>query len=129
MKYTFINEEVPLTGSSAFSHQKVTFEFQADTLQEVLQNFQQFLQGVGFVFDGQLDVVNDEERCGDDELDVELYNSKGVMDMPGTIGGAKVVFTDTIPPISDIDRRCKVCGLTRHQLGDHCCYDTKCGLK
>jgi hypothetical protein len=50
----------------------------------------------------------------------EMYEAKDVMSMPGTIGGAKVILSDT---------KCPRCGLTQEQLGSNICYDENCGLK
>jgi hypothetical protein len=41
---------------------KLVSEFNADYLQDILVKFQDFLKGSGFVFEGQLDVVNDFEE-------------------------------------------------------------------
>ena len=52
MKYTLIAEDT-------WDHSKTTREFEVDALPEVLSEVQLFLKGVGFVFDGTLDFVND----------------------------------------------------------------------
>ena len=44
---------------------KNTHEFEVETLSEVLENFELFLRGAGYVFDGVVDVVPTEE----DDLD------------------------------------------------------------
>ena len=38
----------------------MTQEFRADDLTTVLENFEMFLRGSGFYFEGRLDIVNDE---------------------------------------------------------------------
>jgi len=40
---------------------KNTHEFEVETLSEVLENFEMFLRGAGYVFDGVIDVVPHEE--------------------------------------------------------------------
>jgi hypothetical protein len=44
---------------------KNTHEFETETLNEVLQNFEMFLRGAGYVFDGVIDVVPSEDYFGD----------------------------------------------------------------
>jgi hypothetical protein len=52
MKYTLIAED-------EFGGSKTTREFEADYLPDVLTEVELFLKGAGFVFDGNLDFVND----------------------------------------------------------------------
>jgi hypothetical protein len=54
MKYTLIAEDT-------WNGSKTTREFEVDGLPEVLSEVELFLKGVGFVFDGTLDFVNDFE--------------------------------------------------------------------
>ena len=54
MKYTLIAED-------EFGGAKNTREFQADYLPDVLSEVELFLKGAGFVFNGNLDFVNDFE--------------------------------------------------------------------
>lgn len=54
-KYTFICEED--YGTPA----KRTVEFEADSLNDILNEFEMFLRGSGFYFRGTLDVVNDSD--------------------------------------------------------------------
>jgi hypothetical protein len=60
MKYTFIMEETDIRGELVGN--KLVSEFNADYLQDILVKFQDFLKGSGFVFEGQLDFVNDFEE-------------------------------------------------------------------
>ena len=55
MKYTLIAED-------EFGGSKTTREFEADYLPDVLTEVELFLKGAGFVFDGNLDFVNDFEN-------------------------------------------------------------------
>jgi hypothetical protein len=41
----------------------VGMEFEAQTLPEIVLNFETFLRGCGFEFDGHLDFVGDENDC------------------------------------------------------------------
>lgn len=47
---------------------KHTTEFRADDLTTMLENFELFLRGAGFVFDGVIDVVNPDAE----EIDFEI---------------------------------------------------------
>ena len=55
MKYTLIAED-------EFGGSTTTREFQVDFLPDVLSEIELFLKGAGFVFDGNLDFVNDFEE-------------------------------------------------------------------
>jgi hypothetical protein len=144
-KYTFICEHTDLYGK--LDGNKITHEVTQESLMSVLESFEQFLRGVGFYFDGHLDVVEEEIFTEDEPQEEEehewtqtlrndnewpfpsatpltpepeMYEAKDVMEMPGTIGGAKVILSDT---------KCPRCGLTQEQLGSNICYDENCGLK
>jgi hypothetical protein len=54
MKYTLIAED-------EYGGSKTTREFEADYLPDVLTEVELFLKGAGFVFNGNLDFVNDFE--------------------------------------------------------------------
>jgi len=58
-KYTFTSDFVPdqLDGSNRAI--KVTHEFEADTIEEICTQFEDFLRGAGFHFDGHIDLVDD----------------------------------------------------------------------
>ena len=63
-RYTFTCEHFDynnFTGNEEGVSSKHTVEFRADTLETMFEQFEMFLRGAGFHFDGRLDVVNDEE--------------------------------------------------------------------
>ena len=39
----------------------INLQFRQDHLYEVIANFEEFLRGAGFVFEGHLDIVQDED--------------------------------------------------------------------
>lgn len=43
---------------------KINMEFEGETLEDILEEFSMFLRGCGFVIDGTLDVIPDEEYYG-----------------------------------------------------------------
>ena len=55
---------------------KLTTEFSAVTLDRVLEEFELFLKGSGFVFDGHLDFVQDKSSFDDDLDDIEQFFGK-----------------------------------------------------
>lgn len=58
-KFTFICEHEDLNGND---NSRITFELEKDSLFDVVEEFERFLRGSGFVFEGQLDVVDDESE-------------------------------------------------------------------
>jgi hypothetical protein len=90
MKYTLIAED-------EYGGSKTTREFEADYLPDVLTEVELFLKGAGFVFDGNLDFVNDfetepewepEEEWNTEEWSTpELYDEQ---DLP--MGKSKYYF-------------------------------------
>ncbi|NCA23000.1 MAG: hypothetical protein EBS86_17970 [Crocinitomicaceae bacterium] len=43
---------------------KTTIEFEAETLDDILEEFTMFLRGCGFLIEGTLDIISDEEFYG-----------------------------------------------------------------
>jgi len=58
-KFTLICEHKELWSDEHIS--KTTHEFETETLDKVLENFDMFLRGAGYVFDGVVDIVPTEE--------------------------------------------------------------------
>lgn len=139
-KYTFVCEYTDLMGK--LDGNKVTHEVSQESLMSVVESFEQFLRGVGFYFDGHLDIVEDEIHTTDTTAYDEEHewtqtlrsdsewpfpsatpqqpeSEEYVIPMPGTFGGATVILPDT---------KCLRCGLSKEALGAHKCYDTNCGL-
>jgi hypothetical protein len=62
MKFVFTAEhEAPLYSLINSKHRgtKLTMEFESENLETILSEFQDFLRGLGFDIDGQLEIVND----------------------------------------------------------------------
>lgn len=47
-------------GSVEISEPKLTMEFEADSYHEVIRNFQMFLKGCGYEFNGNIEIVENE---------------------------------------------------------------------
>jgi hypothetical protein len=74
MKYTLIAED-------EFEGATTTREFTADYLPDVLSEVELFLKGAGFVFDGNLDFINDFET-EPPEWHTEEWELYDEMDLP-----------------------------------------------
>lgn len=82
MKFTFIAEHE--TG------EKITYESTKDFLPEVVQDFELFLRGCGFVFDGNLDFVEPETYA------VSEFDAPSLNDL-------EQYFASTINPVDHSD--------------------------
>lgn len=103
MKFKFICEDKEFNFSN-------TTEFEAVHLSEIVQYFETFLRGSGYHFDGSFDLCHITEPasvCSSEYCDPECSDGE----------------------LKFAPERCKICRLTSEQLGDHKCYDPKCGLK
>jgi len=58
-KFTFINDDSDYEGDSDYPNAKTTVEFDSVYLQAVVNQFEMFLKGSGFVFE-KLEIVNTE---------------------------------------------------------------------
>ena len=56
-KFTFICEDEAMPWSSGITSKK-TVEFNGESLSEIVGEFEMFLRGCGFSFQGQLDLVD-----------------------------------------------------------------------
>jgi len=56
-KFTFICEDEAMPWSAGITSKK-TVEFNGDSLSDIVSEFDMFLKGCGFHFEGQLDLVN-----------------------------------------------------------------------
>jgi hypothetical protein len=98
---------------------KHTTEFRADDLTTMLENFELFLRGAGFVFDGVIDVVNPDAEF--DDMD----------DEPVNFAWSKIVERHLTDMENDEIQRgtCEVCKLPLETMLQHNCFDEQCPLK
>ena len=72
MKFKFTGEYEPMPFQDAIASKR-KIEFEADSLSHILEQFEMFLRGCGYVFEGQIDIVNDfaeqDEECDLDDVD------------------------------------------------------------
>lgn len=58
-KFTFICEEEPMPFGGIIASKK-TVEFNGESLPDIVAEFETFLKGCGFNFEGTLDLVNED---------------------------------------------------------------------
>jgi len=78
-KFTFVCQEE----SMPFVHSiqsKRTVEFNAETLDDILNEFEMFLRGAGFHFEGHLDFVNEDEWNEDNDGVEEFQTPQNLYD-------------------------------------------------
>lgn len=79
MKYTFIMQETNLQNELVGN--KLTSEFNADTIDEILEKFQYFLKGSGFFFDGTLRIDDEEESMELETTEIHLCSKGNASDI------------------------------------------------
>jgi hypothetical protein len=138
-RYTFICENFKydeFTGDETGVAAKHTTEFRADDLNSVLEEFEMFLKGSGFHFDGVIDVVKpEEEQNWDDEeemfsdLLITPSNPKPAMDQSNV--WSKVIERHMTDMENETIQRgtCEICKLPLETMLQHNCYDDQCPLK
>ena len=120
-RYTFTCEHFDynnFTGEELDVASKHTTEFRADDLTTMLENFEMFLRGAGFHFDGTIDVVKPEDDDIDDEEPV--VDSK-VMEH---------IVADLLrqQEIQELQGKCEVCGIDKQVMAVHKCFDDNCPI-
>ena len=71
-KFTFICEDEPMPFSNG-SITKKTFEFECVHIDDVVAEFETFLRGCGFHFEGRLELCNNEQT---NDNDLDAYTEK-----------------------------------------------------
>jgi len=120
--YTFTCEHFNynnFTGDEKDVSSKHTVEFRADDLTTILEQFEMFLRGSGFHFDGQLDIVKQDEFENEQEHDNSAWQATvhSLMNPPKFDAVAARIASAT---------GCEVCGLNKEMMKRHNCYDDNC---
>ena len=112
-----------------YTPSETTIEFTADSLMTVLEQFEFFLKGSGFYFNGKLDIVNEYEwneyNDGVEEFKTPQYDIFSDEQ-------AKQRWNATIHSLMNPPRfranatTCEVCGLNKEMMATHHCYDDNC---
>lgn len=122
--YTFICEEESTPYSTAISWKR-TVEFRADSLNDVLEQFESFLRGSGFVFKGVLDIVDNEFE--DTEPDWIVPREKKDFDF-SEIPQNNWPFAnvDNEQKSSLNEEHCLICKIPKSVMKSQKCYDANC---
>ena len=79
MKFKFTGEYEPMPFQDAIASKR-KIEFEAESLGSILEQFEMFLRGCGYVFEGHIDIVDDfaenHEIICDDLDDVNQFFGK-----------------------------------------------------
>jgi hypothetical protein len=113
-KFTFVCQEE----SMPFVHSiqsKRTVEFNAETLDDILNEFEMFLRGAGFHFEGRLDIVNEDDYIQPEE---EFETTQ--------TGSWEWTVNSLMNPPKFRANGCEVCGLDKSMMKSHNCYDDNC---
>jgi len=114
------------TGKEGSIERTVTHEFISGSLAEALENYEMFLRGIGFSFDGQLDIVTDEVvedntnyQRDDGQISAQVFNQ-----MVG-----KLLNESKVESIKDPnEKQCSRCGLSKSVMENNMCWDSNCPL-
>jgi hypothetical protein len=131
-KFTFICEDDPMPFSDGIVSKK-TVEFNGESLDNIISEFEMFLKGCGFQFNGQLDFVDNHSDSFDySEEPSEWYNEE--FKTPQSDPWTKIVerheeqleqdYLNNIFGSSDL--LCPVCKLSKKTMGGHKCWDVNC---
>ena len=117
-KFTFVCQEESMPFVHSIQSKK-SVEFNAETLDDILNEFEMFLRGAGFHFEGHLDFVNEDDfiQFENEEDDLEESNQRW----------ASTVHSLMNPPRFRANATtCEVCGLNKEMMATHHCYDDNC---
>jgi len=127
-RYTFTCEHFDynnFTGNEMDVASKHTTEFRADDLTTMLENFESFLRGAGFHFDGVIDVVKpEEEQNWDDEYGEDDYEPD--------VRVMEHLVADLLRQQENEELKkglCEVCKLPLDVMIQHSCFEDQCPLK
>jgi len=133
-KFTFICEDDPMPFSDGIVSKK-TVEFNGESLDDIISEFEMFLKGCGFQFNGQLDfVVNHSDDFDYSELSPEWFTEE--FKTPQSDPWTKVVQRHE----EDLEQQylnnvfgssesiCPVCKLSKKTMEGHKCWDANCPI-
>ena len=128
-KFTFVcqEESMPFVHST---QSKRTVEINAETLDDILNEFEMFLRGAGFHFNGQLDIVNVDEWNEDSDGIEEFKTPQFQFDEEEIKKrwDATIQSMMNPPKFRASEEKCSVCNIAKSQMKGHRCWDTKCPI-
>jgi hypothetical protein len=117
---------------------KIQHELDSDYLYEIVEHFEDFLRGCGFVFN-RLDINNRDDFNREDDLkvdfgidDLQWYNDNGYYDSMAddtTDNNVMSWTTDQIINSSSVDDKtevCPICKISKGVMSEWTCYDLNC---
>ena len=125
---------------------ETTVDFNADSLTEVLDQFELFLRGSGFYFTGKLDFVNDDDcepEWHNEEFDTPQEEPSATWPFPkqtstqeewnGVAPSTAMQWTVnelTKGPmtVQSITEKCPICGISLESMKNQKCWDVKCPI-
>ena len=112
-----------------YTPSETTIEFTADSLMTVLEQFEFFLKGSGFYFNGKLDIVNEDEwnedNDGVEEFETPQHDS--FSDEQAKQRWNATIHSLMNPPKFRANATtCEVCGLNKEMMTRNHCYDHNC---
>lgn len=134
-KFTFVCQEESMPFYSGVESKR-TVEFRADSLDDILNEFKQFLQGAGFNIDGYIDVVPFDEDFPEMPeypfMDEALVN-EGSMASPEWQATVNSLMNPPKFRANDVNQEtvgdsCPQCGIHKIEMRGHKCWDKKCPL-
>lgn len=123
MQFTFNSKFV------GFGSPSTTLEFEADTLQDVLEKFADFLRGSGYHFDGYLDVVPYDEdipEMPEYEFDEETTASPEWQAVVNSLMNPPKFRANQEKDV--YGGACPECGISKVEMRGHKCWDKRCPL-
>ncbi len=134
-KFTFICEDDPMPFSDGIVSKK-TVEFNGESLDNIISEFEMFLKGCGFQFNGQLDFVDNHSDSFDySEEPSEWYNEE--FKTPQSDPWTKIVnrheedleqqYLNNVFGSSDYII-CPICKFSKKTMEGHKCWDPNCPI-
>jgi hypothetical protein len=133
-KFTFICEDEPMPFSDGIVSKK-TVEFNGESLNDIISEFEMFLRGCGFHFNGQLDFVdNHSDNFDYSALPPEWFTEE--FKTPQSDPWTKIVQRHE----EDLEQQylnnvfgssefiCPVCKLSEKTMEGHKCWDANCPI-
>lgn len=112
-----------------------TTEFEYEQLSDVISAFEDFLRGCGYVFEGNLDIVEEQKEkgcgggCSDCQCDEVNFDREA---QESRVRWSHTVESLMNPPTfranDENSGKCSVCGLPESVMKAHQCWEQRCPI-